>query len=199
MAQAKEFGVMKWVLTTVLAITFGGIVAWFNVAIFGYDGVPYLAAIAALVAISIVTTKYTGSHNKAVRTAAFCLEIGAFVILIVSVAYSISGLRELSLARQVGVEQGQTLKEIGNLKSRQGQLEAVRWMSAKNSTSKTIQAVFADYERPLFWLMILEAGWGVLTVFVLFGLSVLPDRDGNGIPDVFERKNEFPTEIEVPK
>lgn len=194
----KEFAVMKWVLVAFLSLTFGGIVAWFNISIFGADGAPYIAAIAALVAVGIITTKYTDSPKPGMRVAAFICEIALFAVLIVSVAYSISGLRELSLAKQVSAEQSGDLDKVGKLRGSRAQREAIQWLAAKNSSSKSVQAIFADYERPLFWLMIVEAALSVLTVFVMFGLSVLPDRNNDGIPDVLQRRKEFPNFIPKP-
>lgn len=199
MSTQKEFGVMKWLMVVILTITFGGIVAWFNISIFGLDGIPYLAAIAALVGVAIGITKFTDSKNKMLRTATFICEILLFVVLVISAAYSISGLRELGLAKQVGEGQAKSLEQISHLRGSQAQREAIQFVSAKNSNSRSVQEVFKDYERPLFWLMIAEASLCVITLFVLFGISHLRDDSNNGIPDFLERKQEFPSEIEIPK
>lgn len=200
MSTQKEFGVMKWLMVVILTITFGGIVAWFNLSIFGLDGIPYLAAIAALVGVAIGITKFTDSRNKMLRTATFICEILLFVVLVISAAYSISGLRELGLAKQVGEGQAKSLEQIGKLRGSQAQRDAIQFVSAKNSNSRSVQEIFKDYERPLFWLMIAEASLCVITLFVLFGISHLRDGNGNGIPDFLEARKEFPQEeIDAPK
>ncbi len=205
MRNKQEFGIAKWFFVISLTAVLGGIVAYFNLRIFGQeDGMPYVLAIVVMGGIAIGVAHYTGSENKMMRTAAFTCDVALFVVLIISAAYSISGLRELSLARQIGEERSTAIKEVGNLKSKQAQLEATRWLAAKDSDNESMQATFKRYERPLFWLMIAEVGLSGLACFLLFGISHLRDDNHDGIPDVVQSKKvarpdqqEFPESLDV--
>lgn len=192
----QEFGAAKWLCVIGLTCALGGIVGYFNLRIFGLeDGAPYIGAVAVMNGIAVGIAHYTTSKNRTMRVAAFTFDVLLFVILMISAAYSISGLREMSMARQMEQGRSASLEQAGKLKSGRAQLEAVRWLSAKDSDVESMQAIFKRYESPLFWLMIAEIGLSGLACFTLFGISHLRDDNDNGIPDIFEAEETVSTAI----
>src|SRR5215510_4536660 len=95
----REFSILKWIIFPAMSIVLSGIVAWFNVKIFGVsDGMPYVFAVLLIAAFSVAINKYTLSENRALAFAAFVGECFLTAILIGSASYSLYVQREMSVA-----------------------------------------------------------------------------------------------------
>lgn len=171
MAQTKEFSILKWIVFPSLTLALAGVIAYFNVRVFGVeDGAPYVVVVGVLTAFSIAINKYISSSNIALARATFVFEIILTLALALNAAYSFSVQREMSIARQSETARSEDLKTIKGLKSRTAQRDATR-MIATNSASA--QQVFADNERPLFWIMVAELLAYIISAFTLLALSHL--------------------------
>lgn len=188
----------KWALISVLILGLSSIVVYFNVKVFAWDGWPYVAVVSFIVLLSFIVT----SHIKRKKVtsnfllAAFIFEILLVAVLGINVAYSLSVMREMSVAGQGEASQRETIKEIGKLKGGKTQRDALK--IAGTTAIKTRQTVFAENEQVLFWIMIAELGVAVLAMFTLLGLSVF-DKNLNGVPDFLESEEITQTEIDLPK
>jgi len=187
----QEFGVMKWLLMVALTATLCTITSYFNLRVFGAeDGLPYVFAVACIGAGTLVNAHYLGSRHKGMRYTAYIFELLLSIVLIVSAAYAMSGLRELSLAKQVNQDQNAAIRDIKDLKSKSAQKSGMEMVAAKYSKSQDVQAIFTKYDRPLFYLLIIELSAFGLSIFTMIGIAFLPDRDGDGVPDIFQSKKE---------
>jgi len=187
----EEFGVMKWLFMVALTATLCTITSYFNLRIFGAeDGLPYVFAVTCIGAGTLANARYLSSKNRGMRYAAYIFEVLLSIVLIVSAAYAMSGLRELSLARQVNQSQNEAIKDIKDLKSRSAQKAGMEMVAAKYSKSQDVQAIFTKYDKPLFYLLIIELSAFGLSIFTMMGIAFLPDRDGDGVPDIFQSKKE---------
>lgn len=188
----REFGAMKWIFVTALTAVLIGIVGYFNLRIFGFeDGLPYVFAVVCIGGGAICIAHYVSSRNKVLARAAFVFDVLLYSVLIFSAAYSISGLREMGLAKQVNADQNEAIKGIGGLRSRRAQSEGMEMVAAKYSQSQDVQAVFARYERPLFYLLVIELAMFGLAMFTMIGIAFLPDRNDDGTPDLLQSKAEL--------
>jgi len=190
-------GWQKWALMTAIIGGLSAIVVFFNYRVFGvWDGLPYSAVVAFLTLLSFIITLHI--KRNAVTTnflrAAFVFEILLCLALGINAAYSLSVMRDMSVAGQSEDSQRAAIKEIGNLKGSRTQREALKLVETSNV--KTRQQVFGDNERVLFWILISELGIGLLAFFTLLGLSVF-DKDGDGVPDVFQ-SNDKPIGFTTP-
>lgn len=197
----------KWVVIFVMIAGLSSIIVYFNVRVFGwYDGAPYIAVVGLIVLMSFIITrhiKYNPVTTNFLR-AAFIFEIMLCISLGVNVAYSLSVMREMSVAGQgeihqteIAKTQSQTMAEIAKFKSPQAQRVATRSMAASQQGKGTAPVlskldVFKQYDRWLFWIMIGELAVAGVSFFVLLSLSVF-DADGNGIPDFIESKAPTPS------
>jgi hypothetical protein len=174
MAQTKDFSILKWLIFPSLTLALGATIAFFNVRVFGFeDGLPYIVIVAVLVAFSIAINRYISSENTALARAAFVLEIVLIFALMLNAAYSVSVQREMSVARQAENARSEDLKTISSLKSRTAQRDATRMIASKTDGAKSAQDIFAENERPLFWIMIGEMIAYIISAFTLLGISHL--------------------------
>ncbi len=196
----------KWMVMSVVILGLASVVIWFNLRVFGWqDGAPYIAVVAFIVLVSLLVTRHV--KRSAVTAnfvkAAFVFEILLTLCLAVNVAYSLSVMREMSVAGADEKRQSENLKEtthtvesISKLKSPAAQRAAARALEAQQKAQSgekpaapavSRAAVFAAKEAVLFWIMIAELGVAMLATFTLLGLSVF-DQDGNGVPDFLEKE-----------
>jgi hypothetical protein len=174
MADKKDFSILKWIVFPSLTLALGGVVAWFNIKVFGIeDGLPYVIIVAVLVGFSIAINKYTSSKNVALARAAFVLEIVLSLALALNAAYSFSVQRDMSMARQSEQSRSEDLKTISGLKSRTAQRDATRMIASNSGEVKNAQQIFVDNEKPLFWIMIAELLAYIISAFTLLGISHL--------------------------
>lgn len=213
MSHTKDFSILKWLVFPSLTLALAGVIAYFNVRVFGLeDGAPYIIVVGVLTGFSIAINKYIGSENVALARAAFILEISLALALAINAAYSFSVQRDMSVARQSEQTRSDDLKTISSLKSRTAQRDATRMIASNSGEVKSAQQIFADNERPLFWIMIAELLAYIVSAFTLLGISHLwtpkqrkrqiiqstysPDEDFDGVPDHRQRSSEFPSELE---
>lgn len=194
----------KWALMSVIVLGLSGVVVWFNVRVFGWaDGAPYIAVVAFMVLVSLLITRHIKRRPVTANfvRAAFVFEILLTVALGVNVTYSLSVMREMSVAGQAEERQTENLKAttanveaISKLTSPAAQRAAARALEAQQkgqpgsdpAQPSTRAGVFASKEKVLFWIMIAELSVAMLATFSLLGLSVF-DRDMSGIPDFLEK------------
>src|SRR5262245_25318725 len=119
MQKIGEFHILKWLVFPSMSLTLAGIVAWFNVVVFGLkDGAFYIAAVAIIALFSIAINKYVSSQNSRLAIAAFCFEILLILVLAANAIYSLSIQREMGVARLAEQTRSEDLKNISTLKSR---------------------------------------------------------------------------------
>ena len=194
----------KWSILSVVLLGLAGVVVWFNLRVFGWqDGAPYIAVVAFIVLVSFITTRHIKRNPVTTNflKAAFVFEILLTVALGVNVAYSLSVMREMSVAGQAEEQHSrdlqttsQTVDSIAKLTSPAAQRAAARALEAQQKAQAgekpaqviTRAAVFSANEKVLFWIMIAELSVAMLATFTLLGLSVF-DRDMSGVPDFLER------------
>jgi hypothetical protein len=168
MPERKEFSVLKWIVFPAISITLAGVIAWFNIQVFGLeDGLPYVVIVLLIAGFSIIINKYTESQNNKLVIAAFVCEIFLTAALIGNAAYSLSVQRKMSVARTSDQTQTQTIERISRLRGRRAQEKAIDKMGAHESA----EAVFAGYEQVLFWIMIGELSLFGVCAFTLFGIA----------------------------
>lgn len=185
----KEFSVLKWIIFPLNSVVLAGIIAYFNVTVFGLqDGLPYTAIVVLIGVFSILINRYTESENRTLARAAFVFEIVLTAALIVNACYSVSVQRKMSVAKMAESSQKDTIAEIGKLKGSRTQREALQ----KIDKPVAAQSVFADVEHILFWIMVAELGLYGLSAFSLFAIAKLIDDD-----EPEEIEEEFPVELEV--
>ncbi len=174
MSHTKEFSILKWLVFPSLTLALAGVIAYFNVRVFGLeDGAPYIIVVGVLTGFSIAINKYIGSENVALARAAFILEIILALALAINAAYSFSVQRDMSIARQSEQTRSDDLKTISSLKSRTAQRDATKMIASNSGEVKSAQQIFADNERPLFWIMIAELLAYIVSAFTLLGISHL--------------------------
>jgi len=72
----KDFSVLKRIVFPLNSVVLAGIIAYFNVTVFGLrDGLPYTLIVALIGVFSILINKYTESDNRSLARAAFVFEI----------------------------------------------------------------------------------------------------------------------------
>jgi len=185
----KEFSVLKWIIFPLNSVVLAGIIAYFNVTVFGMrDGLPYTAIVALIGVFSILINRYTESENRNLAKAAFIFEIVLTAALIINACYSVSVQRKMSVARMAESSQKDTIGEISKLKGSRTQREALKVVDKTVSA----QAVFSDVESVLFWIMVGELGLYGLSAFTLFAIAKLVDDD-----EPEEVEEEFPAQLEV--
>jgi hypothetical protein len=165
----KEFSVMRWIIFPAISITLASVVAYFNLDIFGKDGIAYAAIVLLIAGFSIVIVKYTESQNRLLVIASFVCEIVLTVVLIANASYSLSVQRKMSVAKQSEKVQVENLEKISKLRGARTQREAVE----KMGEFKTAQQTFENYETVLFWIMISELSLFGICAFTLFGIAKL--------------------------
>jgi hypothetical protein len=186
MKKKKEFSVLKWIIFPLNSVVLAGIIAYFNVTVFGMrDGLPYTAIVALIGVFSILINRYTESDNRNLAKAAFIFEIVLTAALIINACYSVSVQRKMSVARMAESSQKDTIGEISKLKGSRTQREALQKIDKPQSS----QSVFGDVENILFWIMVGELALYGLSAFTLFAIAKLVDDD--------EIEEEFPDEINV--
>jgi hypothetical protein len=184
----KEFSVLKWIVFPAISITLAGVIAWFNIQVFGIeDGVPYVVIVALIAGFSIIINKYTESQNNKLVVAAFVCEIFLTAALIANAAYSLSVQRKMSVARQSDQTQSATIAQISKLRGKRAQEKAVDKMGAHESS----EAIFATYEQVLFWIMISELSLFGVCAFTLFGIAkILGKTEPSEVLSNPDRENE---------
>jgi len=209
MKNRKPFSILKWIVFPSLTLALAAAIAWFNVRAFGWeDGAVYLGVVAAITLFSIAINKYVklidddDSANDRLAVAAFIFEIILTVALIINAAYSLSVQREMSVARQRESAQGKDLETATRFRSKAAQREAARMLREQGRDSRNSQVIFAENERPLFWIMVGELlAYGV-AAFTLLAVSSLGGR-GGGAPQntlqlpVIDRDEVFPSELDT--
>jgi hypothetical protein len=191
MQKKKEFSVLKWIVFPLNSVVLAGIIAWFNLSVFGYrDGLPYTLIVALIGVFSILINRYTESNNRSLAKAAFVFEIVLTAALIVNACYSVSVQRKMSVARMAESSQAMTIEQIGKLRGSKTQQKALDKIDKQESA----QSVFADVENILFWIMVGELGLYGLSAFTLFALAKLVDEKED---EPREIKEEFPEELNV--
>ena len=188
----KEFSVLKWIVFPLNSVVLAGIVAYFNVTVFGYrDGLPYTAIVCLIGVFSIVINKYTESDNRSLARAAFVFEIVLTAALIVNACYSVGVQRKMSVARQAETSQADTIDKISKLRGSRTQREALK----KIDKTEAAASVFSNVENILFWIMVGELALYGLSAFTLFALAKLmddPAPEADEFPDELEVKNSLP-------
>jgi len=185
----KEFSVLKWIIFPLNSVVLAGIVAYFNVTVFGYrDGLPYTAIVCLIGVFSILINKYTESDNRDLAKAAFVFEIILTGALIVNAVYSVSVQRKMSVARMAETNQKETITEIGKLRGSRTQREALQKIDKQTSA----QSIFANVEDVLFWIMAGELALYGLSAFSLFAIAKLVEDDRSE-----PAADEFPVEIDT--
>jgi hypothetical protein len=188
----KEFSVLKWIIFPLNSVVLAGIIAYFNITVFGYrDGLPYTAIVALIGVFSILINRYTESENRNLAKAAFIFEIVLTAALIINACYSVSVQRKMSVARMAESSQKDTIGEISKLKGSRTQREALKVVDKTVSA----QSVFSDVENILFWIMAGELGLYGLSAFTLFAIAKLVDDDDEPEP----KEEEFPASLDVQK
>ena len=211
MTKRKPFSILKWLVFPSLTLALAATIAWFNLRTFGFeDGAIYVAVIAAITAFSIAINKYVkladddDPTNDSLALAAFVFEIILTLALAVNAAYSLSVQREMSVARQIETKQGQNLESVSKMKSKAAQREATKMLREQGRDSRNSQVIFAQYERPLFWIMIGELlAYGVAAFTLLAVASLRRGHAGKSAPsrtlDLRQNRPEsdFPEELDV--
>lgn len=198
MPRKKEFSILKWIIFPLNSVLLAGVIAWFNLRVFGWDdGLPYSLIVALIGIFSIIINKYTESENRTLARATFVFEIILTAALIGNAAWSLSVQREMSVARMGEASQKETITEIGKLRGSRTQREALKKIDKQQSAS----SVFARYESVLFWIMVGELGLYGLSAFTLFALAKLMDDPTPAEePSDFAQnrpESEFPAELDV--
>jgi hypothetical protein len=198
MAKKKEFSILKWIIFPLNSVLLAGVIAWFNLRVFGWDdGLPYSLIVALIGIFSIIINKYTESENRTLARATFVFEIILTAALIGNAAWSLSVQREMSVARMGEASQKETITEIGKLRGGRTQREALKKIDKQQSAS----SVFARYESVLFWIMVGELGLYGLSAFTLFALAKLMDDPApvEKPADFANRspESDFPEELDV--
>jgi len=189
----KEFSILKWIVFPLNSITLAAIVAYFNITVFGLrDGLPYSIIVVMIGLFSIIINKYTESENRSLAKAAFVFEICLTIALIANATYSISVQRKMSVARMAEAGAKDTITEIGKLKGSRTQREALRIVDKPQSA----QAIFANVEDILFWIMCGELALYGLSAFTLFAIAKLMDTEEEA-PQEIETAEEFPESLDV--
>ena len=98
-SKRKDFSILKWIIFPLNSFVLAGIVAYFNLTVFGYrDGLPYTLVVCLIGVFAILINKYTESANRNLARAAFVFEIFLTLALITNATYSISVQRKMSVA-----------------------------------------------------------------------------------------------------
>lgn len=180
MKQRKPFSILKWLVFPSLSLALAATVAWFNLRAFGWeDGAIYIAVVAAITLFSIAINKYVklsdddDPTNDGLAITAFVFEIVLTLALAVNAAYSLSVQREMSVARQSKAAQSEDLKSVGGIRDRRAQREATKMLREQSQGEKSVAAIFAANERPLFWIMCGELLAYAVAAFTLLATSSL--------------------------
>lgn len=182
----------KWLLMSVIILGLSAIVVYFNIRVFGLiDGAPYVAVVSLMALTSLLITRHVKRYTVTTSfvVAAFVYEILLTATLATNAAYSLSVMREMSVAGQGEAALAANLDTATKFKTDRAQREALKLVSHQLPTASR-SAVFAEKERFLFRLMIIELSFVGVAIFSLIGLSIFGDRDGNGIPDFMEGKTD---------
>lgn len=163
----KEFKISKWIVLPLINLVLCSIVLWFNIKVFKEDGFIYVPIIALLFGTSLFYCYYVNSKNSYVGGTSFILEVLLIMVLIGSSIFCLSIQRKMSLADESSKEGKEALKDIGKIKGRKNQAEALKHL--KTSESKT--EVFKAEERILFFLLMGELAVSALGAVSLVGLS----------------------------
>jgi len=178
----------KWLMMTVIVFGLSGIVGYFNVRVFGLvDGAPYLAVVGLMALSSLLITRHVRRYPVTSKfvVAAFIFEILLTVTLAVNATFSLSVLRDMSVAGQGEEALAQNLETATRFKSPREQRAALEILKQQGPV-QTRAAKFSAQEGHLYKLMLWELSLVGIAIFTLIGLSIFPDRNGNGIPDVLE-------------
>src|SRR4030095_11040618 len=97
--------------------------------------------------------------------------------------------------------QSEDLKSVGGIRDRKAQREAAGMLRDQSKGERSVAAVFAANERPLFWIMCGELFRYAVALFALLAVSTLSVR-GKGAPDPVglpqnRPKSDFPAELDV--
>lgn len=177
----------KWTLMSVIILGLSGVVIWFNLRVFGVeDGAPYIAVVGLVALASLLITRHVKRHPvvMAFVVGAFIFDILFTVCLTINAAYSLSIMREMSVAGVAERELAGNLETVGKLKSDRAQRAALSMLD-RTAPTATRSSVFSAHEKNLRWIMIAELTLAGIAIFTLIGLSIF-DKDGNGIPDALE-------------
>ncbi len=181
----------KWALMSVIILALAGIIIYFNLRVFGWlDGAPYIAVVGYIVLLSFLITrhiKYNPVTYNFLRSA-FAFEVLLTIALGVNVVYSLSVMREMSVAGQGQQSQKEMLDSIGKLRGSRNQGDALKKFGGDGDNRTRVQ-VFTENERVLFWIMMGELGIALIATFVLLGLSVF-DKNKDGVMDVFQSEED---------
>lgn len=188
----------KWILMTVIIFGLSGIVAYFNVRVFGWvDGAPYLAVVSLMALSSLLITRHVRRYPVTSKfvVAAFIFEILLTVTLAVNATFSLSVMRSMSVAGQGEQTLSANLDTATKFRSPREQRAALEILKSQGPV-QTRAAIFSAEEGHLYKLMLWELLLSGIAIFTLIGLSIFPDRDQNGVPDLLEDSpapSRFPT------
>ena len=195
MKPKREFSILKWIIFPSMSLTLAGIVAWFNLTVFGWeDGLPYTVIVLMIGVFSVIINKYTESSNHRLATGAFVFEIFLMVMLIINAAYSISVQRKMSVAKMGERSQKETISEIGKLRGSRTQREALK----KIEKPESAMAVFSDVEAVLFWIMIAELALYAVAAFTLFAVAKLMGAEAVSVEPVRIAMQSIPRPVHRP-
>ena len=209
MNKRKPFSILKWLVFPSLTLALAATIAWFNLRTFGLeDGAIYVGVVAAITLFSIAINKYVkladddDPANDHLAVTAFVFEIVLTLALAVNAAYSLSVQREMSVARQMESKQGQNLESVSKFKSKAAQREATKMLHEQAGGSRNSQVIFAENERPLFWIMIgelLAYGVAAFTLLATASLRRSPRQvaQDTGLLSGNGPQSDFPEELDV--
>jgi hypothetical protein len=170
MQSGKDFSILKWFIFPPLILALGAGISYFNITVFGLDGsILYLIALGAVNVVSLVLTRFTGSHKRPVRFASFIYECLLIAALTINISYSLSAQRDLSLVKQDGAQRREEIEEIGKLKSRKAQALLADKIGAKTD----VRTAFGRYEAVLFWIMVAELAISFAALLTVYGLAAI--------------------------
>ncbi len=190
-SRSQKFGFAgweKWALMSVIILGLSSVIVYFNFRVFGMaDGWPYTAVVAFIVLLSLIVTRHVKQNPVTTNflRAAFIFEVLLCVVLCLNVVYSLSVMREMSVAGQNEKEWREAIDSVSKLRGRNNQKQALQQLKQDGYKIQTRQEVFVEKEQVLFWIMMAELTVALLATFVLLGYSVF-DRNNNGVMDFLE-------------
>lgn len=209
MEKRKPFSILKWLVFPSLSLALAATVAWFNIRAFGWeDGAIYCVVVAAITLFSIAINKYVrmsddgDSASNDLAVTAFIFEIVLTLALAINAAYSLSVQREMSVARQSKAAQSEDLKTVKGIRDRRAQREAAGMLRDQSKGERSVAAIFAENERPLFWIMIgelLAYGVAAFTLLATASLRRSPRKVAldTGLLPQNRPESDFPEELDV--
>jgi len=139
----------KWALMSVIILGLSSIVVYFNFRVFRIeDGWPYSAVVSFIVLLSFIVTRHIKRNPVTTNflRSAFVFEILLCAVLCGNVVYSLSVLREMSVAGQNEKEWREAIDSVSKLRGQNNQKEALQQL--KNKWTLRVRWVEPDGSRP---------------------------------------------------